>query len=221
MAQKYSKPNFNKDFFTCPHCQTLAQMNYIAISSHNNMLASINKTIASLQIQDTVIIAKCLSCGQYIIWDKGKYIYPEVLPEEANPDMPDSVKQLYNEAGSIYSKSPRAACALLRLAIDNFCHELGENDRDINKNIGSLVQKGLPQKVKEALDLVRVIGNKAVHPGFIAFDVDDENTALQLMKLVNIITQNMVSEPKQINDMFEELPSSTKEAIEKRDKNNS
>jgi hypothetical protein len=70
------------------------------------------------------------------------------------------------------------------------------------------------------LDLVRVIGNKAVHPGTIAFDVDDENIALQLMKLLNIITQNMVSEPKQINDMFKKLPSSTKESIEKRDKNN-
>ena len=30
--------------------------------------------------------------------------------------MPDSVKQLYNEAGLIYNKSPRAACALLRFA---------------------------------------------------------------------------------------------------------
>lgn len=218
MAQKYSKPDFNKDSFTCPHCQTLAQMKYITIFSQNNVLASINKTIAS--IQNAVIIAKCLSCGQYIIWDKGKYIYPEVLPEEANPDMPDSIKQLYNEAGSIYSKSPRAACALLRLAIDKFCRELGENDRDINKNISSLVQKGLPPKVQQALDLVRVIGNKAVHPGVIDFDVDDENTALLLMNLLNIITQNMISDPEQIDNMFNKLPSSIKESIEKRDKNN-
>lgn len=216
MAQKYSEPDFNKSSFTCPHCHTLAQMNYISVYPDPSLRSM--PGIHSIDI--SVIIAKCLNCGQYIIWVNEKYVYPDILPEEANPDMPDSVKQLYNEAGSIYSKSPRAACALLRLAIDKFCRELGEDDRDINKNIGSLVQKGLPQKVQQALDLVRVIGNKAVHPGVIAFDVDDENTALRLMKLLNIITQNMVSEPKQINDMFNKLPSSAKDSIEKRDKNN-
>ena len=215
MAQKHSIPDFNKGSFTCPHCQTLAQMEYITVFLNPKLIS----THGIYNTNNSVIIAKCLNCGQYIIWDDGKYIYPEVLPEEANSDMPDSVKQLYNEAGSIYNKSPRAACALLRLAIDKFCRELGEDDRDINKNIGSLVQKGLPQKVQQALDLVRVIGNKAVHPGVIAFDVDDENTALRLMKLLNIITQNMVSEPKQINDMFNKLPSSAKDSIEKRDKN--
>ena len=131
--------------------------------------------------------------------------------------MPETVRQLYNEAGLIYNKSPRAACALLRLAIDKLCNELGETDRDINKNIGTLVKKGLPQSVQQALDIVRVVGNKAVHPGQIAFDVDDKETAIALMKLVNMITERMISEPKEINSMFEQLPDSIKTSIEKRD----
>ena len=138
--------------------------------------------------------------------------------EEANADMPDTVKQLYEEAGLIYNKSPRAACALLRLAIDRLCNELGETDRDINKNIGALVEKGLPRTIQQALDIVRVVGNKAVHPGQIAFDVDDQNTALMLMELVNMITERMISEPKKINTMFEQLPQSVKLSIENRDK---
>ena len=75
-------------------------------------------------------IAECLNCGGKIIWNNSLYIYPEIQPQEANPDMPETVLQLYNEAGSIYNKSPRAACALLRLAIDRLCYELGETDRD-------------------------------------------------------------------------------------------
>lgn len=123
----------------------------------------------------SIHVATCQNCKKKTIWIDNAYIYPDIVAEEANPDMPESVKQLYNEAGSIYSKSPRAACALLRLAIDRLCNELGETDRDINKNIGALVEKGLPKSIQQALDVVRVVGNKAVHPGHIEFDVDDYN----------------------------------------------
>ena len=75
----------------------------------------------------------------------------------------------------------------------------------------------MPQSVQQALDIVRVLGNKAVHPGQIAFDVDDKRTAIALMKLVNMITERMISEPKEINSMFEQLPDSIKTSIEKRD----
>ena len=163
-------------------------------------------------------IHRCQCCGRKIIWIDKDYIYPDIIAEEPNTDMPDPVKQLYNEAGFIYNKSPRAACALLRLAIDRLCNELGENDRDINKNIGALVKKGLPQSVQQALDVVRVVGNKAVHPGQIAFDVDDVGTATMLMSLLNIIVERMITEPNEINALYQGLPESVKESIAKRDK---
>ena len=104
------------------------------------------------------------------------------------------------------------------MAIDRLCNELGETDRDINKNIGALVKKGLPKSVQKALDVVRVVGNKAVHPGVISFDVDDKNTAIMLMLLLNIITERMITEPKEINSLYESLPESVKESISNRDK---
>lgn len=55
-----------------------------------------------------------------------EYVYPEIIGIEANADMPEAVKALYNEAAIIYNKSPRAACALLRLAVERLCNELGE-----------------------------------------------------------------------------------------------
>ena len=166
----------------------------------------------------SIHIATCQSCKKKTIWLEDIYIYPDIVAEEANPDMPESVKQLYEEAGTIYNKSPRAACALLRLAIDRLCNELGEKDKDINNNISALVKKGLPQQLQQALDIVRVVGNKAVHPGQIAFDVDDKETAITLMKLVNIITQQMITVPGEIKTMFGKLPESVKISIEKRDK---
>jgi hypothetical protein len=163
-------------------------------------------------------IASCHNCKKKTIWIDNMYAYPDVVAEEANPDMPEPVKQLYNEAGLIYNKSPRAACALLRLAIDRLCNELGETDRDINKNIGALVKRGLPQFIQQALDIVRVVGNKAVHPGQIAFDVDDKGTATMLMRLLNIIVERMITEPNEIDSLYQELPESIKTSIENRDK---
>ena len=41
--------------------------------------------------------------------------------------------------------------------------------KDINADIAALVQDGLTERVQKALDTVRVIGNKAVHPGTLDF----------------------------------------------------
>lgn len=215
MSKNYIAPEKESTSYTCPHCNTISQMDK---EQHCFNKDTIGKRNGVPVFKNKLIIHRCQCCGGKIIWIDDDYIYPDIVAEEANVDMPESVKQLYNEAGLIYNKSPRAACALLRLAIDRLCNELGETERDINKNIGALVEKGLPKPVQQALDVVRVVGNKAVHPGQIAFDVDDKETAIALMRLVNMITERMISEPKEIDSLFQRLPVSTKESIEKRDK---
>jgi hypothetical protein len=214
MAKKYIEPQKELMSYTCPHCNTISQMEK---DSHrfNNDFYSTGRGSA---VRNQLTIHRCQCCGKKIIWIDNTYIYPDIIVEEPNADMPEPVKQLYKEAGAIYNKSPRAACALLRLAIDRICNALGETDKDINKNIGALVKKGLPLSVQQALDVVRVVGNKAVHPGQIAFDVDDKGTATMLMHLLNIIVERMITEPNEINSLYQGLPESVKESIVKRDK---
>lgn len=215
MAKTYIEPRKDIYSYTCPHCNTISQMEIQCHYFSNDTYCNID---GEFELRNRLTIHRCQCCGQKIIWIDENYVYPEIIAEEANPDMPESVKQLYNEAGLIYNKSPRAACALLRLAIDRLCNELGETDRDINKNIGALVKKGLPQTIQQALDVVRVVGNKAVHPGQIAFDVDDKATATMLMRLLNIIVERMITEPNEIDSLYQGLPESVKQSIEKRDK---
>lgn len=214
MTKSYIKPEKKLVSYTCPHCNTISQME----EGWHRFQSDINTFLEGNTIQNELIIHKCLCCGKKIIWIDNDYIYPDIVAEKANPDMPELVKQLYNEAGLIYNKSPRAACALLRLAIERLCNELGETDRDINKNIGAFVKKGLPQSVQQALDVVRVVGNKAVHPGQISFDVDDKATATILMSLLNIIVERMITEPNEIDSLYQRLPESVKKSIENRDK---
>lgn len=215
MAKTYVKPEKDQNKYTCPHCNTLSQMQ---CDKHHFDSDKYRTRMNELLISNVLTIHKCQCCGKKILWIDDTYIYPDIVSEEANPDMPNSVKQLYNEAALISNKSPRAACALLRLAVDKLCLELGETDRDINKNIGALVKRGLSQDVQQALDIVRVVGNKAVHPGQIAFDVDDYATATMLMHLLNMIVTRMISEPNEINCLYQGLPESVKKSIENRDK---
>lgn len=215
MAKTYVKPEKDQNKYTCPHCNTLSQMR----CDKHHFDSDMSRTrMSELLISNELTIHRCQCCGKKILWIDDTYIYPDIVSEEANPDMPNSVKQLYNEAALISNKSPRAACALLRLAVDKLCLELGEIDRDINKNIGALVKRGLSQDVQQALDIVRVVGNKAVHPGQIAFDVDDYATATMLMHLLNMIVTRMISEPNEINCLYQGLPESVKKSIENRDK---
>ena len=213
MANKYIPPQKDLRSFTCPHCNTVSQMKF----EQHNFSEDFQGSHEYVHICNLLTIARCETCGMKIIWNDDDYIYPEIMASSPNSDMPESVNVLYKEASLIYNKSPRAACALLRLAVERLCNELGETGK-IDTMIGNLVKKGLPTIVQKALDAVRVIGNKAVHPGQIAFDVDDKSTAETLMKLLNIITERLITEPKEIEGIFDSLPQSVRDSIEKRDK---
>lgn len=86
----------------------------------------------------------------------------------------------------------------------------------MNAAIGSLVSDGLNPIVQKSLDVVRVIGNESVHPGTIDLN-DDRDTAIRLFDLVNIICEQMITQPRQVSELYEKLPEDKRKAIERRD----
>ena len=114
-------------------------------------------------------------------------------------------------------ESPRGAAALLRLSIQMLCKELGESGKKLDDAIANLVKKGLSPIVQKSLDIVRVIGNEAVHPGTIDLN-DNKDTARELFSLVNLIAEQMISIPKKVDSLYEKLPPEKRTAIEERDK---
>lgn len=118
--------------------------------------------------------------------------------QQPSADLPDQIVQDFDEARSILNYSPRGAAALLRLSVQKLCAFLGVKGKKIDEDIASHVAKGLNPLVQKSLDVVRVIGNEAVHPGTIDLK-DDRETALRLLELVNIIAEQMISHLK--NDM--------------------
>ena len=161
--------------------------------------------------------ALCVNCKKYSLWISEQMVYPEESGvQPPNPDLNEDIQRDYSEAKAIVNKSPRGAAALLRLCIQKLCIQLGERGENINDDIANLVKKGLPARIQQALDTVRVIGNDAVHPGQIDIK-DDRDTALKLFKWINLIANVMITEPKEVEELYETLPETKLKAIEKRD----
>lgn len=163
-------------------------------------------------------ISRCFNCDEISVWVNSNLVFPmrgdAPIP---NPDLPADIRMDFDEAGKIVNISPRGAAALLRLAIQKLCQFLGETDKTIDQNIASLVRKGLDVRIQQALDIVRVIGNEAVHPG--ALDLRDDITiASKLFGLVNLIADAMISQPKHIEELYGTLPTSKLAGIAARDK---
>lgn len=165
-----------------------------------------------------VNISKCFNCDDISIWINNKITYPVVgLAVEPNLDLPADILADYREASSILELSPRGAAALVRLCIQKLCKHLGQQGENINADIKALVAAGLDSRVQKALDAVRVIGNNAVHPGSMDLE-DDRATAESLFRLLNLIAEKMISEPKHVDEVYALLPPGARAAIEARDK---
>jgi predicted RNA-binding Zn-ribbon protein involved in translation (DUF1610 family) len=163
-----------------------------------------------------VFVSRCHTCNRLSIWLHDRLLYPPTMTGPApNGDLSADVMRDYEEARAILDRSPRGAAALLRLAVEKICIELGAGGDNINKRIADLVSKGLPEEVQQALDAVRVIGNEAVHPGQLDLR-DDRDTAMALFSLVNFIVEDRVTRPRQRSAIYGMIPPDKRRAIEAR-----
>jgi len=158
-------------------------------------------------------IAFCESCEEGSLWlnEEESMVYPRRGPVALpNSDLPDEIKKDYEEAAGVVEQSPRAAAALLRLALEQLCQILGQKGTRLDDSIKNMMAKGLLNRnLQQAFDIVRVTGNNAVHPGKIDLR-DDKKTVYQLFKLINIIADRMISDDKTVSEIYENLPNGQK-----------
>jgi hypothetical protein len=237
---EYIAPRFKAEGFHCPHCETYAHQKWDRIIMYQipqefKGVSYIPPPIASPKINPPHGIAidkpsettskdqleahasVCSKCLQFALWVGGNLVYPS--PSSAplpSKDMPSDVKEDYLEARKLVDMSPRSAESLLRLALQKLMPYLGESGESLNDDIGNLVKKGLPSVIQKSLDSIRIIGNNAVHPGEMVLK-NDKDTALLLFKLINKITEKMITEKRELDDLYSRLPDRAKEGIINRD----
>lgn len=178
---------------------------------HGDLVSQYSLWVANLHM------SRCYNCSNVSVWVYDQLMWPAAHDgPKASTDMPDDARIDFEEAATIVTASPRGAAALLRLAIQKVCRHLGGKGENINQDISTLVKDGLDPRVQQALDVVRVVGNNAVHPG--EMDIrDDRGTALQLFALVNLIVDIMITQPAHVKQLFDSLPAGALQAIVKRD----
>jgi len=214
---EYIAPAFGKESFHCPICgvlavQTWCEPSLMAVARDRKS----KRGVGSLALERLAIV-HCLGCDNHSVWVGQKMVYPDggnaPLP---HAEMPALVAEDFNEARGIMNKSPKAAAALLRLAIQRLVMHLGQPGKNLNSEIGSLVANGLPSRVQKALDSVRVIGNNAVHPGQIELN-DNPQIAHALFDLVNLVVEIMIAQPKALDAIYGSLPQTALDQIANRD----
>ena len=204
-------PTFKKGSFHCPHCGTYAHQRWewLYHDGYRKLSASPYDVWASL----------CHRCNNASLWVDKKLSFPDsggaAYP---NADMPGDVKQDYLEAASVMQKSPRAAAALLRLALEKLCQQMSAKNgnaaagkKSLQDNMDDLKSKRLiDDRLLKAMDAVRVIGNEAVHPGVLDLD-DDVKTVGTLFGLVNFVVDELITKPAAIDAFYDNaVPDSKK-----------
>lgn len=220
MKSDYYPPTLGKEQFHCPHCNVYSKQRYAHLYAINNFpWASVvdGKSQINEHLPREWVVTKCEHCSNHAIWNGENILYPKKMHvARPNGDLAEEIQADYLEAAHVLDDSPRAAAALLRLALQKLCKQLNEKGENINEDIKSLVSKGLNPLVQKSLDALRITGNNAVHPGEINL-TEEPQRVVKLFELINFIASKMITEPKEIEGFYGQLPDDALQAIERRD----
>lgn len=154
----------------------------------------------------------CEVCQSTRIYDalSGCKIHPKTSDiAKPNKDMPQNIKDLYNEASSVFELSPRSSLAIIRLALDLLCIELEAKKEDsLFKKVEWLYEENvINDELKVLAHGVRGFGNDAVHPRNIDEKIDPKD-AMLVFELINIIVDEKITKVKRKNELVSRFKTS-------------
>lgn len=233
MAPAPHTPKYRNESFTCPRCAAFAQQEWFEVQLQGKDGFTTARS-ASPHEPMRLWVTACVACHKQVVWAATTFqprgtlgdwptnaaiVHPRDLSTDAPPPaphMPEAVTALYSEAASISALSPRAAAALLRVALEAALKEKypDQAKQSLTDLIGWAKKQGLPEWTQQAMDVVRFKGNKAAHE----VDLEDgPDTAATLFVLVNTVVEVLIARPRQIQEEYDSLPKTVRASIDRRD----
>lgn len=215
---KYVPPQITLEAFHCPLCGTYSHMDWDHLNTHERGTDYMEAMCAHCKKASLWRVTEKVVNGFNYDVKNGDMLFPDFglapLPEQ---DMPENVTADYMEAATIFSKSPRGAAALLRLALQKLCKHLGQSGDNINDDIRAMAASNtLPPLVVKVADTVRITGNNAVHPGEMSDD-DFDHVASKMFELLNFIVKKGITEPRELESLYSMTPEAPRKTAEKND----
>ncbi|ECL9273680.1 DUF4145 domain-containing protein [Campylobacter jejuni] len=213
---RYTKPYFEGEAFNCPYCGVYSSMEWDGFyNRYNNRIKQVEEY--------SFFYSTCFSCKRSMIWylkdENPKIFFPREVAIPPEENIPENVKEIYEEASLVLGDSPRASCALLRLALQELMKYLKENiqiynglkNRNINEDIKEIINIGnfyqeQKESLEEAMNSIRLIGNKASHPSELDIN-DNSEIANILFEMINFIVGEIITKPKEREERLNKLKS--------------
>jgi hypothetical protein len=175
----------------------------------------VHREFRSRDVQN-VSISYCFNCNEMCLWVYDQLIWPrrEGFPEP-KLHAPPNVRRESEEASQTLEASPRGAAALLRIAIEKLCKELGVSGENLKDDMAFFVREDVDARVQRVLDAAQIIESNAMRPGQIGLG-EDRATAETLSGLVNLICEKMIMEPRHLQEVYTKVREDARTAMEQR-----
>ncbi|MDI2029855.1 DUF4145 domain-containing protein [Saccharopolyspora sp. TS4A08] len=223
------QPELRKGAFCCPHCDVYASQDWGTLTTliRNAPHRVEEKQLPDGQSREMWSAATCRQCGKVSIWRESQMIFPLSRvggpPHEA---MPESVREIYEEARAVAAVSRRAGAGLARAALERVMKELdpqAPKKTSLEQRVDRLASK-VPSHLTQLLDVVRYTGNGALHPDdepgeLVVLALDDEEgpALLELfLEAVNQLVDELITKPDRANSLFNKLPEGVLRRIDQR-----
>lgn len=211
----YKQPKLNENSFTCPYCKIETGHQFVSDklvrhyqNAYYEFYAVTHISRAEIKKELKLSISTCAKCKQIEIWINDDMVYPKIeeFGPEATEDMPELVKGTFNEARKVFGVSVRAAAALLRLAIEQYCEEMGyRSKRNLSENLKDMInEENLSNEFEESCKYIRLIGNDAVHPRELSIS-EDEEAVLFMFELLNQLVEEMITNKNKRERLFNKV----------------
>lgn len=215
LLSNYSAPKHGAPAFTCPHCGIRCAHDWglnlvvradagLGARTGGGMRGGMGGALLGNPLPG-LSVSHCQSCGKFALWVAQNLVYPDPIAEPPIPGLPDKVHSLYLEAASISCKSPRASAGLFRLCLEKLLDELGIKQGNLHHRLKMLQELDINHRALQAADLIRCLGNKAMHGGEIDFDESPDAPVL-LAQLINYVALNFLTLPAQIEKLHKAIP---------------